>query len=1329
MGVIESRERGTRRYLIQLNAGLDDDAAREKLAKIPGVHPLEPREEPLDLNSVKSLDRKIAHLMREEKEENGRDRGKNAKRKKDEVDYLKAYRYFIGQRAFPRDSVDWGAYRRAKNHVATMASANLGWSGTGIRPASAQTWSFVGPTNLQVPYEQYYGVSPVNGRVNAVAYDPNNSQTIYAGGAQGGVWKTTDSGVTWTWLSSAWDELGVNCIVIDPTNSDTIYVGRGDYHGYIAGSYGMMKSTDGGATWTEIAEAAMGKVGVDKILMDPTNSQTLIAGTGDINSYGYLYRSTNGGQTWTKLFTSGTDFEWPALAASAPVGTTTRFYAVAAGIASSTGAASRVYKSDDHGQTWQLLSSTISTDGTFHYAYCVATSPTNPSNVYVLDSENQMLLTSSDQGGSWSNVSANLPTGNDVSPDYNWSQNYYDYHLECGTRVNGASNNDLLFLGEIDVTESSNGGQSWVSIGGPTYEANAISHNDQHCLAVNPTNPNQAVFSNDGGVYSLSYNTTNGRNTVTPLNQNLGVSMFYKIAFHPTNPNYMLGGTQDNASPLSIGDLSNWQNVGGGDGGGSAINQVNPLLQYTTSEDLTVYETSDGWNQIENDISPLAFSSENLPFVATMTLDPSNQSLMYIGTNYLYQWNQSNFDGANPSSGWTNRLGNKDLTNGSSIQPTLEAIAVAPTDSNRIYTGSADGALWMTTTQGATWVHLNPNTTTLPNQAITSISVSPYDENDILVAFSGTSQSNPHLLRCTNTLAKTIAFTNVSGSGVGGLPDISLNAIARDLDNPSTTWWVAMDAGVFVTTNSGQSWSNAGSSAGLPNVIVDDLVSVPGTRYLNAGTYGRGMWRLPLPQGTLIASLASCTVTPSVVSPGGTASGAVTLSSAAPTGGLTVTLSSSVTSAATVPATVTVPAGSTSATFSITANPAATGTKSTVITATSNGVSFPQDVTVTVPALASLTLSPATVTGGGTVSATVSFSSAPPSGAVVSLSSSLASVTVPSTVTIPASASTATFTISTSIVTKAASAIITAKVGTASKTATLTVAPVSIQSITISPSLVVGGSQGSVTATVTIDGVASSGGATVTLSSSNTKAATVPASVKIPAGSSSATFAVTPLVVTTPLSAVIKATFGGVSQSTPLLVNPLEISSLIITPTSAVGGTSASGVVTLATAVGSKAVTIKLTSSTTKAVVPSTVSVTPGSQSASFTIKTSAVATTTVANITSTLGSSIQKTSLTLQSPTLLSLAISPASVKGSSTTKVTGTVAISSAAPVGGFVVKLTISNTSAATVPASVTIAAGKLTGTFTVTHKKVAAQASVTLTATQGTASQTGTLLVTP
>jgi len=1302
LGKLESRSKGSSLYLVKLNPGIEAEAARESLEKTPGIHPLDPAEEPVDMSSLRSLHRKIAHLKKGEHEE----KGENG------LDYLEAYEYFIGQRAFPNDTVDWSAYARAQKHAAGMKPTTLRSGGN--TPATPPAWEFVGPTNLGTPYQQYFGIGPVNGRINALAYDPNNSQIIYAGAAQGGLFKSSDGGTTWTWLSSTWPQLSVSCIAISPQNSATIYVGLGDYPGVIPNGYGIMKTTDGGTTWTEIATAYMGKIGVPKILIDPTNDQTLVAGTGDENTVGAMYQSTDAGKTWKTVipYDSGAYHWWPTIAASHPVGNKTRFYTLASDWGNVSTPTSRLYVSDDHGATWQNLASPINTDGTFHRAYWVCTSPTNPNAVYMLDSENVKLYSSTNQGSTWTDLSANLP--NDGT---NFTQSWYNYYLECGTRVVGSNSADVLYLGEIDITESVDGGQTWQSIGGPTYAANgAVAHNDQHALAVSPTNPNQAIFSGDGGIYSLTYSPTLQTNTVTPLSKNLGATMFYKIAAHPTKDNILLGGTQDNATPFSNGDFSNWLNVGGGDGGGSAINQKTPNIAYTSSQPVNgvanITRTPDGW-QSQFEIGPSTLASENLAFVAPIVLDPSNPTKMYWATDYLYRWDEG-------TQSWSPRLGNQVLTAGTANSPVVQAIAVSPTNSNQIYTGSSDGAVWMTTDGGATWSWINQTAGSFPaGKAITSITVNPSNYADILVGVSGTGSG--HLWRCTNTMLQVPSFVDVSGSGASGLPDIPLNAIALDLDAPTTTWWVATDIGVFQTADSGAHWTNAGAPLGLPNVIVDDLAAVPGTRYLNAGTYGRGMWRLYLPPG---GPLTSLTMSPNPVVTGADSTGTVSLTNPAPTGGIFVNLTSSNTAAATVPSTVFVSPGANKASFTIATISNLTTTTTTTITATYSGSTVTQVLTVLAVGPATLSISPSPVTGGTPANGTITLNTvAPPGGLVVTLKSTSTAASVPSSVTVPAGAPAISFPVTTVAVSAATTATITATADSTPASTTLTVNPPDISSFTISPTSVVGGTSSS--GTVQLTGPAPSAGIMVGLSSNNASVQP-PATVTIPSGANYVTFSITTKPVATAVTASVQATLGSTKKIASLTATPPVLTKLAVSPTAVQCGSSATGTVTLNGPAPVGGIAVNLSSNTLSATVPSSVTVAAGATSGTFTITTSGVSTVTNANITASQGGASFNALLTINPATFTSLTLSPTTVVGGNPS--TGTVTLSGVAPSSGLKLSLSSSNKTAV-VPQSITIPAGQSSATFAVSTTTVTAATSATITASLSGTPQSAVLTIQP
>ena len=289
-------------------------------------------------------------------------------------------------------------------------------------------------------------------------------------------------------------------------------------------------------------------------------------------------------------------------------------------------------------------------------------------------------------------------------------------------------------------------------------------------------------------------------------------------------------------------------------------------------------------------------------------------------------------------------------------------------------------------------------------------------------------------------------------------------------------------------------------------------------------------------------------------------------------------------------------------------------------------ISWAQVVTGTSAVGVTLGLNPSSVVGGSSSQGTVTLSSAAPTGgAVVTLGSSNAAAVVPASVTVAAGQTTATFSVTTTTVTTATPATITATYGSSSGNAVLTVNPVTISSVSLSPTSVTGGlgSQG----TVTLSAAAPTGGAVVTLGSSNA-AAVVPASVTVAAGQTTATFSVTTTAVTAVTSATITATYGSSSGNATLTLNPapVTISSLLLSPTSVTGGTSSQGTVTLSGAAPTGGAIVTLGSSASAATVPASVTVAAGQTTATFSVTTATVTTATPATITATYGSSVNAT-------------------------------------------------------------------------------------------------------
>ena len=452
-------------------------------------------------------------------------------------------------------------------------------------------------------------------------------------------------------------------------------------------------------------------------------------------------------------------------------------------------------------------------------------------------------------------------------------------------------------------------------------------------------------------------------------------------------------------------------------------------------------------------------------------------------------------------------------------------------------------------------------------------------------------------------------------------------------------------------------------------------------------------------------------------------------------GGAVVTLRSGNPGLVTVPAAVTIPAGANSAPFTFGTSTVAATTSVAIIgelglTQTATLTLEPASVTL----LRSLTLSPSSVTAGAGSTGTVTLSNpAPTGGAVVALSSNNPAASVPLNVTVAAGAISATFPISTSTVTVATSVNISAGYGT-SLFATLTVntgsptGSATPASLALSPASVTGGV--STQGTVTLSGPAPTGGAAVTLSSSNTNVATVPASVTVAAGSSSTVFTVTTRSVTSSTTVTITAARGGVTRSAVLTVTRLAAPSLL----SPASGATPAQPVTLDwnDVTGAASYNLQVDNSSTFSapfVVNQTVT------ASQFTAGTLAsrqhwwrVRAVSAAGTTSSFSSVRSFTPQAVASaPALASLSVSPTSVVGGGSSQ--GTATLTAAAPTGGAVVTLSSNNTGVAAVPVSVTVAAGGTSATFTITTQAVAASTGVTITGSYGGATRTASLTVTP
>ena len=806
---------------------------------------------PSPLLSVRGLEQQIA---------SSRVRGVN------QWSYKDAYLFWLRQRAYPNDTVNWRAYAAAFVQRALMPSVHFKLA-PGLLSTAQPQWEFVGPHNLPVPYQQYYGEGTTSGRVNGLAFDPTEGGGMYIATAGGGVWKrtkTADSTWKWSALSDNWKNLKTSSVAVDQTSPSKVFVGTGDFDGGISSyGYGVQRSIDGGQNWSLVASKELNGLSTRRILIDPDmpNVITVAAGrNASASTPGKLLRSENGGNTWQEIKPSAIigakPADWQDLKCGKKDSNDKRWcYAVGA----SNGG--EVLRTHDHGKQWEKIYPPL--NSRYQQSLAVATSQKDPETVYLLSGTDEIILKSNSHGDRWESITKGFPSCLVNQTDYNWSQSDYDFYIE--TSLNPQSDQDIIYVGLIDIVASLDGGQSWVSVG-KTYQNDALTHNDQHALVVNPQNPNDLLVGNDGGVYEVTFDPTMPIDQAwtfqTDLNARLGLTQFYRLAVHPTDSSIMVGGAQDNASPVSTGDIENWNNVGGGDGGFSAISAAAPGTQYATTQGLEIYRTLGQWTNWDIDDTNnccityaetingqrITWKRDPTGFIGPIELDPNHQEVLYAGTNYLWRW-----DGTN----WSPHLGDQLLANAPDprVPPenwdTISTIAVAPSDSNRIYTASQSGQLWMSTAAGAAGSWKQIKSAALPAFWVTGITVHPTNSDTILITFSGTAgktTAHPgHVWKCSNVSSATPHCSNISGTALGRLPNIPANTLVIDPKSPDMVYYVGTDVGLFVTKNNGLTWADFGSSLGLPNVQVNDLVLQEKAQYLFAATFGRGIWRIKLP--------------------------------------------------------------------------------------------------------------------------------------------------------------------------------------------------------------------------------------------------------------------------------------------------------------------------------------------------------------------------------------------------------------------------------------------------------------------------------------------------
>jgi photosystem II stability/assembly factor-like uncharacterized protein len=373
-----------------------------------------------------------------------------------------------------------------------------------------------------------------------------------------------------------------------------------------------------------------------------------------------------------------------------------------------------------------------------------------------------------------------------------------DYNLMIAVDPSDA---DIIYIGGVRAYRSTDGG-------GTFRETGERIHVDWHAIAVDPNDPRRVLAGNDGGIFL----SRDKGGTWTSLNAGLTTSLHYPgMSLHPTDPTGVLTGLQDNGTIITRNGMMQWNGVFGGDGAFTAIDPVSPTTYYVSSQNGNIQRVNGTTGQITR-ASVDTVTERRRAFIAPFVLDASRPSRLYFGGARLLRTE-------NQGASWTPI--SPDLTRGTG---TVNAIALAPSDSNVIFVGTTDGNVRYSRDFGATW--LAPETT-LPTRSITDFAVHPTDANRVVVTIGGS--GGPHVYLTRNG---GVTWSDITGS----LPDVTTQAVAW---GPENRLYVGNMFGVYESATEGQSWTR---QPGLPTIRVTDLVYNARTNRLVAATYGRGIW-------------------------------------------------------------------------------------------------------------------------------------------------------------------------------------------------------------------------------------------------------------------------------------------------------------------------------------------------------------------------------------------------------------------------------------------------------------------------------------------------------
>ncbi|HMO13618.1 MAG TPA: hypothetical protein PKD64_04360 [Pirellulaceae bacterium] len=688
------------------------------------------------------------------------------------------------------------------------------------------------------------GPALMSGRIADIAINPANPNVWYVAVGSGNVWKTENSGTTWTPIFDSYGSYSIGCISIDPSNLSNIWVGTGED---VAGRHcgfgdGIYFSNDGGATFKNVG--LKNSEHIAKIVVHPNDSNTIfVAAQGPLWSSGGergVYKSVDGGKSWRQVlsrgeFTGATDVvidpQDPNVLYAALYQKHRTVWALMA-----TGPESGIYKSLDGGENWTELTNGI--PGGNKGKISLAVSPQRSDVVYAtIEQENRTggIYRSENGGASWRKMSDYVSGG--TGPHY-YQEIWCDPHRF-----------DSLYHANVYLGRSDDGGATFQGVD------NNNKHVDNHAIAFHPHDPDTVIVGCDGGIY-----VSHDRCKTYRFVANLPVTQFYKIAIDNDFPFYnVVGGTQDNYTQYGptatnrIQGIANgdWRMIIGGDGHDCAIDPVDPNIIYGESQqgylrryDRRTGESVDIRPQPEKGETALRFNWD-----APIEISFHDHQRLYFGSKMLHRsddrgdsWRTISPDLSRQLNRLTLPIMNQYWAIGDSFDlyamseyGNITAIGESPLDENLIYVGTDDGLIQITEDGGATWRRIDL-ISGLPEFAfVNDIKACHHNADTVFVCFDHHKYGDyrPYFMKSTDrgTTWKML---------VNGIPERHLCWRVIQDHEMADLLFLGTEFGVFATVDGGENWFKF--SHGMPTISVRDLEIQRRENDLVAATFGRGIY-------------------------------------------------------------------------------------------------------------------------------------------------------------------------------------------------------------------------------------------------------------------------------------------------------------------------------------------------------------------------------------------------------------------------------------------------------------------------------------------------------